>query len=744
MEPGPSGATAKFLTTKPPQLYYIINVCAECLGKIDVETVMLRAVWFEGRRSDQIERGMLRWFGHLERMKESRLTKQIYTANRLILITGEFTRRANEDGTGLRYSIGDNARRQSPTRMDSVCMCIECTEPRDIKRKIVREFVPPVPKHSLPQNLKSYWKSSTKGTGLLSHCQLNQQSRTTCATNCNHQVVSATAVTAHYHTYKNDCTNIVSESIEDRPLKFLIDTGASISIIKIETLHPETKVSTKEILNLKGISDSEKPMKTLETQLKLQPDKCEFMRHEVAYLGHIINKDGVSPDPNKIKVIENFPIPQNQKEIKSFLGLVGYYRRFIENFSKLTKPLTKLLKKDIRFNWTEEQQKSFDLMRKILTSPKILQYPDFSKPFILTTDASNYAIGAILSQGEIGQDLPIAYASRTLNNAEGNYSTTEKELVAIKWAVQHFRPYLYGRKFKIVTDHRPLTWLFNVKDPGSKLIRWRLQLEEFDYEIIHKPGKINSNVDCLSRIPIRNITVDKSETYNDFQNFFLEQKEFIMHNFSETDEPLFSKNHKCIAYPVSVNLEDDNPFLTEALENSDDFNILISQPQLEQITSSFKCTNRVNNIEKSIEKLYKLYGSLSHLTATKRMKRGWFDGIGSLMKTVFGTLDSDDAVYYDESIEKQQERQSCCIQVYNQCFARTRSRVEPTIEMTVQNAAYDERSDSPTLETPLRKIKRNPSTESGPIPARIESNLPPLAVPGPFTLGEISKMPNIL
>ncbi|GBP17500.1 Retrovirus-related Pol polyprotein from transposon 412 [Eumeta japonica] len=106
----------------------------------------------------------------------------------------------------------------------------------------------------------------------------------------------------------------------------------------------------------------------------------------------------------------------------------------------MTKPLTNLLKKDIRFNWTEEQQKSFDLMRKILTSPKILQYPDFSKPFILTTDASNYAIGAILSQGEIGQDLPIAYASRTLNNAEGNYSTTEKELVAIKWAVQHFRP----------------------------------------------------------------------------------------------------------------------------------------------------------------------------------------------------------------------------------------------------------------------------------------------------------------
>lgn len=119
---------------------------------------------------------------------------------------------------------------------------------------------------------------------------------------------------------------------------------------------------------------------------------------------------------------------------------------------------------------------------------QILQYPDFSRDFILTTDASNFAIGSVLSQGDLPNDLPIAYASRSLNKAESHYSTTEKELLAIVWSCKHFRPYLYGRKFIILTDHRPLQWLFSVKDPGSRLVRWRLKLEEFNYEIKYKTG----------------------------------------------------------------------------------------------------------------------------------------------------------------------------------------------------------------------------------------------------------------
>lgn len=136
----------------------------------------------------------------------------------------------------------------------------------------------------------------------------------------------------------------------------------------------------------------------------------------------------------------------------------------------------------------------------------ILQYPDFTKPFVLTTDASNIALGAVLSQGRIGNDKPICFASRTLSESEINYSTIEKELLAIIWA-KYFRPYLFGRKFQIVTDHRPLTWLMSLKEPKSKLVRWRLKLEEYDYEIIYKKGILNSNADALSRIKIGNSEV---------------------------------------------------------------------------------------------------------------------------------------------------------------------------------------------------------------------------------------------
>ena len=141
-------------------------------------------------------------------------------------------------------------------------------------------------------------------------------------------------------------------------------------------------------------------------------------------------------------------------------------------------------------------------MQTILTQEPVLQYPDFTKPFVLTTDASGFAKGAILSQGKIDQDKPIAFASSTLNQAEQNYCTIEKELTAIVWACRHFRRYLIGRTFTIVTDHKPLTWMFNVKDLSPRLLRWRLLLEEFHYTIEYKAGKKNVNADALSRNPV--------------------------------------------------------------------------------------------------------------------------------------------------------------------------------------------------------------------------------------------------
>lgn len=252
------------------------------------------------------------------------------------------------------------------------------------------------------------------------------------------------------------------------------------------------------------ITNIEKVFQRLrESNFKIQLDKSEFLKHETAYLGHIVTPEGIKPNPDKVHAIKNFPIPRTTKEIKSFLGLLGYYRKFIPNFSQLAKPLTSCLKKGAKIN-TEDPKylNAFRICQEILMNDPILIYPDFEKEFNVTTDASQFAIGAVLSQGPIGSDKPIAYASRTLNNNEVNYSTTEKELLAIVWATKYFRPYLFGRKFKIITDHKPLKWLISLKEPNSRLIRWKLKLEEFEYEVVHKQGKMNTNADALSRVQI--------------------------------------------------------------------------------------------------------------------------------------------------------------------------------------------------------------------------------------------------
>lgn len=239
-----------------------------------------------------------------------------------------------------------------------------------------------------------------------------------------------------------------------------------------------------------------------ESNFKIQMDKSEFLKLETAYLGHIISRDGIKPNPDKISAIKKYPIPKTPKEIKQFLGLLGYYRKFIPDFARITKPMTQCLKKGKKITFDAEYTNCFEKCKLLLTNDPILQYPDFSKEFNLTTDASNVAIGAVLSQGPIGSDKPVCYASRTLNESEINYSTIEKELLAIVWATKYFRPYLFGRKFKILTDHKPLQWMMNLKEPNSRLTRWRLRLSEYDFNVIYKKGKFNTNADALSRIEI--------------------------------------------------------------------------------------------------------------------------------------------------------------------------------------------------------------------------------------------------
>lgn len=263
--------------------------------------------------------------------------------------------------------------------------------------------------------------------------------------------------------------------------------------------------------------------KLSEARLKVQLDKCEFLRKEVEFLGHVVNENGVSPNKKKVEAIINLPLPTTEKGIKQFLGMTGYYRRFIENYAQIAKPLTMCLKKDNKININDScYLSSFQNLKNKLMNAPILIYPDFEQNFEITTDASNVAIGGVLSQN----NKPISFISRTLNEHEVNYSTIEKECLGIVWCLKQFRPYIYGRKIKLFTDHKPLVWLNNLKEPNSKLMRWRLQIAEYDYTIYYKEGHLNKVADCLSRIEIHNNNIE-GETrednevieHNDHDNF---------------------------------------------------------------------------------------------------------------------------------------------------------------------------------------------------------------------------------
>lgn len=241
----------------------------------------------------------------------------------------------------------------------------------------------------------------------------------------------------------------------------------------------------------------------------------------MAFLGHVVTPEGVKPNPGKITAIQEWPLPKNEKELRAFLGVVGYYRKFIKDFAKIAKPSTQQLRKGEIISRTREFVSAFNRCKNILTSSHVLQYPDFTKRFLLTTYASNYALGAVLSQGPVGQDKPIAFASRTLTQSEEKYSAIEKELLAIDWACKYFRPYLFGRKFTLYTDHKPLTYALNLKTANDRLVRMKLRLEEFDYDIQYRAGKQNVVADGLSRIPHEinvNETESSSEATDDSDN----------------------------------------------------------------------------------------------------------------------------------------------------------------------------------------------------------------------------------
>lgn len=258
--------------------------------------------------------------------------------------------------------------------------------------------------------------------------------------------------------------------------------------------------------NLKLVFDACKKF-----NLKLNPSKCKFFRSEVTYLGHKCTRDGVLPDDSKISSVMNYPTPTDKDSVRRFVAFCNYYRKFIHNFASIAFPLNKLTRKKSKFIWTDDCNVAFHKLKNSLISPRILKYPDFSKPFIITVDASQNGTGAILSQIHDNCDLPVAYASKQFTKGESHKSTIEQELIAIHFAITYFRPYIYGTEFLVKSDHRPLIYLYGLKDPSSKLTRIRLELEEFNFKVEHIKGKDNVGADALSRLSISDFKSVKSD-----------------------------------------------------------------------------------------------------------------------------------------------------------------------------------------------------------------------------------------
>lgn len=243
----------------------------------------------------------------------------------------------------------------------------------------------------------------------------------------------------------------------------------------------------------------EQHLEDLDMVLTPELEKCHFCKPSLRYLGYVVTAEGLSPDEDKISAIKDFPSPATLKPVKQFLGMTGYYRCFVSGYSKVAESLISLSREGTPFIWDDKCQNALNLL-KSCTAP-ILLLPDFERPFAVHTDACDVGLGAALVQCDSeGPERAVAFASRTLHSSERAYSTSEKECLGVIWALGHFRPYFEGSHVKVVTDHNSLRWLSR-PSPFGRLARWCLRLQDFDFEVIHKPGISNSVPDALSRNP---------------------------------------------------------------------------------------------------------------------------------------------------------------------------------------------------------------------------------------------------
>lgn len=257
-----------------------------------------------------------------------------------------------------------------------------------------------------------------------------------------------------------------------------------------------------------------------DANMRVAQEKSNFFKSSVEYLGFIVTKDGTKTDPEKLRALQEYAEPTTLFDIRSFLGLASYYRCFVKDFAAIERPLTDILKgengtvskyrsKKIPIDLNDNQRHAFEKLRNVLSSEDVmLGYPDYRKPLDLTTDASAYGIGAVLSQGG-----PITMISRTLKDRERNYATSERELLAIVWALGKLRHYLYGvKEINDFTDHQPLTFAVSESNPNAKIKRWKARIDEICAKLLYKPGKENFVADALSRQNVNALDSDAARS----------------------------------------------------------------------------------------------------------------------------------------------------------------------------------------------------------------------------------------
>ena len=324
--------------------------------------------------------------------------------------------------------------------------------------------------------------------------------------------------------------------------------------------------------------------------LKLKLKKCTFFKEETDYLGFVISKDGIKPDSKKVEAIRDLPEPKSFREIRGFIGMCSYYRRFVPNFSKIAEPLIDLTKKCARFKWTSECQTAFDFLKESLTVVPLLAYPDTNKPYVLYTDASNNCIGACLTQKtDNEEEKPIYFLSQKLSPTQMRWSTIEKEGYAIYYALQKLDHYLHNARFTIKTDHKPLKYILDSPMQNKKIQLWALSIAGYNTQVEYIKGTENHCADLLSRIPVKKGDKEKlhqsqdgkstpEDEELDIDDRSLEIGAINSHKFNPRD---FASSH--VDAPGDVIKPD--------IDLQEDFNIVEEQQKDEEIG---KLKNRIN------------------------------------------------------------------------------------------------------------------------------------------------------